>query len=182
LPRPQPRYPPIFSTLKSRYVCEKHRSLHRGRCGARLDHAERGPPNPRRCRLQPFSNSPAYARVAAEAGIQVVGIDEVRAKGAAHLVATALKRLSEVADRIYIDLDIDVLDRCFAPAAPGSRPGGMQPRDILEAARICGAHPKVAAIDVVEIDPNRDVADATVLAAAGSVLSFAAGYRTRSAA
>jgi formiminoglutamase len=131
--------------------------------------------------IQSFANSPAYARVAAEAGIQVVGIDEVRSKGAGRIVSGALARLSELADRIYVDLDIDVLDRCFAPAAPGSRPGGMQPHDILEAARCCGVHPRVAAIDVVEIDPNRDVADVTILAAAASVLSFAAGYRTRPA-
>src|SRR5262249_13573704 len=124
--------------------------------------------------IQAFANSPAYARVAAEAGIQVVGVNEVRSKGAARIVLGALARLSELADRIYVDLDIAVLDRCFAPAAPGSPPGGLQPHDILEAARCCGAHPRVAAIDVVEIDPNRDVADVTVLAAATSVLSFAA--------
>ena len=130
--------------------------------------------------IQSFANSPAYARIAAAAGIHVVGIEEVRAKGAASVVAAALQRLSQVVERIYVDLDIDVLDRSFAPGAPGSRPGGMQPCDVLEAARICGAHPKVAALDLVEIDPERDVAEATVLAAASSMLSFAAGYRTRS--
>jgi hypothetical protein len=37
-------------------------------------------------------------------------------------------------------------------------------------------------MDIVEIDPERDIADATVLAAAGSLLSFAAGFRCRQAA
>jgi formiminoglutamase len=129
--------------------------------------------------IQPFANSAAYAGVAREAGIQVVGIDQVRAKGAAQLVSAALDKLSDCADRIYVDLDLDVLDRCFVPAAPGARAGGMQPFEVLEAARCCGAHPKVAAIDFVEIDPEKDVAQISVLAAASCVLSFCAGYRTR---
>jgi formiminoglutamase len=129
--------------------------------------------------IQPFANSLEYARVATAAGIQVVSIDEARKKDVRQLVSDALAKLSALADRIYVDLDIDVLDRCYAPAAPGSRPGGMQPLEILEAARCCGAHPKVAAVDVVEIDPNRDVAEVTVLAAASCLLAFAAGYQTR---
>lgn len=129
--------------------------------------------------IQAFANSPAYARVARAAGIEVVGIDEVRAKGIAQLVPDALARLAERVDQIYVDLDLDVLDRSYVPAAPGARAGGMQPFEVLEAARCCGAHPSVAAIDLVEIDPTKDVADISVLAAASCLLSFVAGYRAR---
>src|SRR5215471_18965564 len=100
----------------------------------------------------------------------------LRARVRGKRAAWACGRLAEVADRIYVDLDLDVLDRSFAPATPGSRPGGMQPSDLLEAARCCGKHPKVRAIDLVEIDPEKDVANVTVLMAASCFLAFAAGY------
>ncbi|HEX2025318.1 MAG TPA: arginase family protein, partial [Actinomycetota bacterium] len=47
------------------------------------------------------------------------------------------------------------------------------------AARAAGAHPKVRAMDVVEVDPERDVGDITVMAAASFVLAFASGLAAR---
>jgi arginase family enzyme len=47
---------------------------------------------------------------------------------------------------------------------------------------MCGEDPKVRAIDLVEIDPDRDVAEATAMAAASLVLAFAAGLARRGAA
>ena len=87
-------------------------------------------------------------------------------RGIENVTAEALTQLSNSADFIYVDFDLDVLDRTFAPAASGSRPGGLAPWELRRAARICGLHPRVRAIDLVEIDPTRDVADATLAAAA----------------
>jgi formiminoglutamase len=129
--------------------------------------------------VQPFANSEAYAEVARDAGILVVTADEVRARGIATVVEEALGVLSLRADSIYVDLDLDVLDRAFAPACPGSRPGGLAPWELLTAARLCGVHEKVRAVDLVEVDPVRDVADVTVLTAAKCLLSFAAGLAAR---
>ncbi|HEV8572791.1 MAG TPA: agmatinase family protein [Actinomycetota bacterium] len=129
--------------------------------------------------IQPFANSAAYANVARGAGITVVTADEVRTAGINSVVQEALLVLASRADAIYVDLDLDVLDRAFAPACPGSRPGGLAPWEVLAAARLAGAHPKVRAIDLVEVDPERDVADVTVLTAAACLLSFAAGVATR---
>ena len=78
-----------------------------------------------------------------------------------------------------MDFDIDVLDRIYAPACPGSRPGGLTPWELKRAALLCGQHPKVRAIDLVEIDPENDIADVTVMSAASVLLSFAAGMVTR---
>jgi formiminoglutamase len=129
--------------------------------------------------IQSFANSTAYAEVARTAGIKVITADDVREKGIVEVISETLDYLASVSERIYVDFDVDVLDRIFAPATPGSRPGGLQPADLFTAAQYCGAHPKVVAIDIVEVDPTRDVADATVLAAARCFLSFAAGYRER---
>lgn len=128
-----------------------------------------------------MANSPAHAAASEEAGISVVTADEARGRGVATVVSEALGALDRRVDAIYVDLDVDVLDRAHAPACPGSRPGGLTPGEVQAAARVAGAHPKVRAMDIVEVDPERDVADVTVLAAASFLLAFAAGLATRDA-
>ncbi len=129
--------------------------------------------------IQPFANSRAYADVANQAGITVVTMDQVRAHGVETHLNEAFQYLSERVKTIYIDLDIDVLDRTFAPAAPGSRPGGLTPWELQRVAWLCGVHKKVRAIDLVEVDPTQDIAGVTVLATSGCLLSFASGLLTR---
>lgn len=131
--------------------------------------------------INPMANSPAHAAATEEAGISVVTADEARGRGVATVVSEALGALDRRVDAIYVDLDVDVLDRAHAPACPGSRPGGLTPGEVQAAARVAGAHPKVRAMDIVEVDPERDVADVTVLAAASFLLAFAAGLATRDA-
>jgi arginase family enzyme len=103
----------------------------------------------------------------------------VYARGVDAAVSGALELLAAKTDAIYVDLDMDVLDRAFAPACAGSRPGGLQPWMLRRAARLCGAHPAVRILDIVEIDPTNDVADSTVLAAASFFLAFASGVAER---
>jgi formiminoglutamase len=130
--------------------------------------------------IQPFANSQAYAQVATDAGITVVTMSQIRAHGVERLLTESLDDLSARVKHIYVDLDIDSLDRIFAPATPGSRPGGLTPYELRRVAWLCGAHPKVRAIDLVEVDPTQDVADATVMATASCLLSFASGLLARS--
>jgi len=129
--------------------------------------------------IQPFANSHAYYQVAREAGIKIIPVAEVRAMGIERSVEAALDSLDQQVDAIYVDLDLDVLDRVFAPAAPGSRPGGLTPADLRSAARMCGAHPKVRVMDLVEMDPAKDVSEVTAFAAALCLLSFASGLLRR---
>jgi formiminoglutamase len=131
--------------------------------------------------MQPFANSQAYMQVAREAGITFVAMSEVRARQVEQLVTRSLADLATRVDHLYVDLDLDVLDRIFAPATPGSRPGGLTPHELQGVARICGAHPKVRAMDLVEVDPTQDVADATVMITAECLLSFASGLLSRKA-
>jgi formiminoglutamase len=129
--------------------------------------------------IQSFANSPAYAEVARDAGITIITVEQARAAGVAAAIEDALERLAARADAIYVDLDLDVMDRAFAPGTPGSRPGGLLPQEVRAAARICGRHPKVRALDLVELDPERDIAGVTVLAGAACLLSFASGLLER---
>jgi formiminoglutamase len=129
--------------------------------------------------IQPFANSQAYAQVANDAGVTVVTMSQIRAHGVERLLTESLDDLSERVEHIYVDLDIDSLDRVFAPATPGSRPGGLTPYELRRVAWLCGAHPLVRAIDLVEVDPTQDIADATVMATASCLLSFASGLLAR---
>ncbi|HXS97613.1 MAG TPA: agmatinase family protein [Candidatus Limnocylindrales bacterium] len=129
--------------------------------------------------LQRFTNSEAYAKVAREAGIHVIGADAIMDHGITKAVHQALGHLHLHVDSIYVDLDLDVLDRIHAPATPGSRPGGLFPGQVRRAAHLCGMHPKVRVMDLVEMDPTKDIADITALTAASCLLEFASGMLAR---
>jgi formiminoglutamase len=129
--------------------------------------------------IQPFANSRPYAEVAKHAGIAVFTADRVRRRGLANVVTEVLADLSARVDMIYVDVDLDVLDRAYSPATNGSRPGGLTPWELRSAVRLFGLNPKVCAMDLVEIDPDKDVADTTVFMAASCLLSFASGVLAR---
>jgi formiminoglutamase len=129
--------------------------------------------------IQGFANSAAYAGVAWNAGIGVVTADDLHMRGAAQTFKLKLDQLAAKVDAIYFDLDVDVLDRAFAPACPGARPGGLTPWQVRQCAHIAGGHPKVIAMDLVEIDPEQDRNDLTALAAAQFLLAFATGMMSR---
>ncbi len=120
-----------------------------------------------------FSNSRAHWEWCESQGIQVLGPDRIGD------VPAILEDLAARCAQIYVDIDLDVLDRAFAPACPGARPGGVAPRDVFAAAFAAGVHPQVGAVDIVELDPLADVAHITTDAAALALLNVAAGYGAR---
>lgn len=129
--------------------------------------------------IQSFANSSEYARVGREAGITCVTMDQVRQHGVTASVEQALKSLEAKVDSIYVDCDLDVMDRAFVPGTPGSRPGGFTPWEARQACFLAGAHPRVRAIDFVEFDPTLDQHDLTSFAAGACFLSFASGLLAR---
>ena len=58
-------------------------------------------------------------------------------------------------------------------------PEGLSAWQLLEAMWLCGQHPKVAALDVVEIDPSRDVKDLTARSGCSTILTFLSGLYRR---
>lgn len=129
--------------------------------------------------IQPFANSRRASNVARENGIHVLTETDVHAKGLAQLVELALSDLATRVETIYVDVDIDVLGRSYAPGAPGARIGGASPTDLFQAMRIIGMHSLVRAVDFVECDPSRDVADVTSFTIARGVLELVHGFQMR---
>lgn len=129
--------------------------------------------------LQPFANSRDYAEVARAAGSTFMTVGTWRQRGIVATVTAMLDSLATRADAIYVDCDLDVLDRCHVPGAPGARPGGLAPHELFEALVACGRHRSVRALGLVEVDPTRDVANLSTFAAASGALAFASGVAQR---
>jgi formiminoglutamase len=123
-----------------------------------------------------FANSVAYARRAADWGITVVTLDEVRARGAADVAAQALEIAGAGGGGIHLDIDVDVCDRAVAPGCPASVPGGLGASELRALVRALAGDARLGSADIVEVDATADAPDGrTVRLAALCVLELLAG-------
>ena len=129
--------------------------------------------------LAPFANTRRAHETAKAAGISVRTARECRERGLAAVVSEELERLSGLCEAIYVDFDIDVIDRSQWPASPGARPGGVSVQDFFDATRVVGAHPKVKAVDLTEYDPSLEVGDLGSLTAGRWFCELLAGFEAR---
>jgi agmatinase len=106
-------------------------------------------------------------------------MSDVEERGIRTVVREAMERLLAYCDRIYISVDIDVLDPGFAPGTGTPEPGGMSPRQLLTAVRQIALSAPTAALDVVEVIPAYDHADVTVNNAIRVIYEFLAGLAAR---
>lgn len=130
--------------------------------------------------LHGFANAREHAEWAEENGIQTRRASTLRQLGAAETVDSVVGALIEAgATRIWVDLDIDVLDRAYAPACPASMPGGLTPWELQEVAYRLGREQRVVGVDLAEVDATADVNGITVRAMASVFLAFCAGLAQR---
>ena len=129
--------------------------------------------------LAPFANTKRAHDKATAAGISVRTARECRDRSLAAVVDEELKRLSSLCELIYVDFDIDVIDRSQWPASPGARPGGVSAQDFFDATRVIGAHPKVLAVDLTEYDPSLEIGDLGSLTAGRWFCELLAGFEAR---
>lgn len=129
--------------------------------------------------LAPFANTRRAHETARAAGISVRTARECRERGLAAVVVEELERLSGLVEAIYVDFDIDVIDRSQWPASPGARPGGVGVHDFFDATRVVAAHPKVRAVDLTEYDPSLEVGDLGSLTAGRWFCELLAGFGAR---
>lgn len=129
-----------------------------------------------------FANSAAYARRAAELGITVIPLEDVRRRQAAEVMAGALE-IAGADGAVHLDVDVDVCDRAVAPGCPASVPGGLQAAELRALVRAAARDPRVGSADIVEVDATADAADGrTVRLAALCVLELLAGLALREGA
>ena len=128
--------------------------------------------------IAPFANTRKMDEDADAEGINVMSIRDCFGMGIDWCIQTAIDFLPHV-EAIYVDCDIDVIDRSQFPAAPGGRPGGMTAEMFFAATRRLASEPRVKIIDLTEWDPPLDPTDLSALTAARWVAECVAGFAQR---
>ena len=126
-----------------------------------------------------FTNSPQFADYARRCGITVIPGRGLRGGALAEVVGRALEIAGQGTDGIYLSVDIDCIDQAQAPGTAAPNPFGLDLRDVQEALRVIGAHPRILGMDLVEISPPFDLDNMTGRAGASLVLSFLYGLASR---
>jgi formiminoglutamase len=126
--------------------------------------------------LHGYFNAAPLVAYAKEHGIRMVTLRKARELGVAQCVMKELASLAEKVDRVYVTIDMDVLDIAVAPGVPASTPGGMSAEELFQSLLLIGQHQSVRHIDFVCLDPSRDVAtSATVKTGVYAWLEFVTG-------
>ncbi|MFF2488105.1 agmatinase family protein [Microbacterium sp. NPDC058062] len=122
-----------------------------------------------------FANSVAYAQRAADYGITVVTMDDLRRRGAPDVAAEAVEIAGAGGGPVHLDIDVDVCDRSVAPGCPASVPGGLAAWELRGLVRALAADSRLHSADIAEVDATADAPDGrTVRLAALCVLELLA--------
>jgi agmatinase len=114
----------------------------------------------------------------AERGVTSFFMHDVRCLG----IEEVVRRTAETVGggRVFLTVDVDVLDPAFAPGTGTPEPGGMTTADLLWAARALAADLDLVGADVVEVIPTAvGSADVTALAADRIVREILTGIALR---
>jgi len=100
---------------------------------------------------------------AEEAGIEFFTAHKIRKEGALQIIEQ-LKRNLEKCGKIYLSVDMDVLDPAYAPGVQNPEPEGLEPYTLLEILNgLCDK--RVIGFDVVEVAPPYDQGVSAIQAA-----------------
>jgi len=84
-------------------------------------------------------------------------------------------------DGVYLSVDIDVVDPGAAPGTGTPEPGGLTPRELLDAVRRIGRDVPLVGMEIVEVAPPYDHADITAILGNRGVLETLSGIARRRA-
>lgn len=129
--------------------------------------------------LHGFFNAKELKEYAEKHGVNYVPLSRAREKGISKTIQTALDDLKKRVDMIYLTVDMDVLDIGCAPGTPAGAPGGMRTEELLEAVYTAASEDLVQAMDIVCLDPLRDIREITVKAGVSVMLQFMTGFLQR---
>lgn len=121
-----------------------------------------------------FETSTAYVEWLRSEGGAVVTAEDVGEDREAAL-ARAKRAVSGV-DRLYVSVDVDVLDAAAAPGVSAPTPGGLSTRELYRCLREVCADARLAGFEVVECAPVLEDGDRTARAAARAIAHALAGH------
>lgn len=114
-------------------------------------------------------------------GMRSYEMTEVVARGLGACLTEAFTIATEDCDAVFLSVDVDVVDPGSAPATGTPEPGGLTPRELLDAVRRIGMELPVAGMDIVELSPPFDHAEVTAYLANRLALEALSGIAWRQA-
>ena len=106
-----------------------------------------------------------------EAGVMVMGMEQIDRLGMVAAVEKAIERVSRDVDGIYLSFDMDAMDPRHAPGVGTPVPAGLTQREAHVACELAGETGKLVGMDVVEVNAILDVQNQTGALAVEFVLS-----------
>jgi formiminoglutamase len=97
--------------------------------------------------------------------IKIYDMKEISSESKAE-VADAIMSVARNFDALYVSVDIDVLDPAFAPGTGYTEPGGMTTRELLYFIHRLKNLKNIKVWDLVEVNPQKDINNLTIMAAA----------------
>ena len=96
-----------------------------------------------------------------EQGMRWHTMHDIERRGFDAVLTEAIEQALDGPERIYLSVDIDVLDPAYAPGTGTPEPGGLTARELLGAVREVALRTELAGVDIVEVSPPYDPAGIT---------------------
>lgn len=89
-------------------------------------------------------------------GVRVIGMQEIRERGLAQVLAEAMSIARNGTAGFGVSLDLDVLDPAEEPGVGSPAPGGLHCHELEQALHQLHGDPALLAMEIVEYNPHRD--------------------------
>jgi formiminoglutamase len=126
--------------------------------------------------LRSFANSKEYRQYAENKGMSLFTSKQVREQGIENILQWAMNHLGQKCDAVYVTFDVDVMDQSVVPGVPAIGPAGLSAVDLFYSAFTLGHWEKIIGMDMVCIDPTKDLRDITSRVGLHLFLHFVSGY------
>ncbi len=114
-------------------------------------------------------------------GMRSYEMAELVAHGIDTCLSEAFATAKEDCDGVFLSVDVDVVDPGSAPATGTPEPGGLSPRQLLDAVRRVGMELPLVGVDIVELSPPFDHAEVTAYLGNRIALEILSGMAWRRA-
>ena len=108
---------------------------------------------------------PAERQLLDMSAVTLIGTPKIRLAGVPRALEPALERIHGLTQRIYLHIDLDVLDITEAHVNQFSCSGGLTLAELLDVIRLVSSHSSVAAAAITAYDPACDEGDRALNAA-----------------
>ena len=97
--------------------------------------------------------------------LKIFSMDEISKDGINDVMDSVMSVVRKF-KKLYVSVDIDVLDPAFAPGTGYCEPGGLSTRELIYCIQKLKLLKNIGMWDLVEVNPKKDINDLTVSAAA----------------